>query len=321
MKKANTLGPFFVNKDSNLNDLILDTLSKNSNLTAKQIYYFIKNRFGTAVSYQAIHKAITDLVKKDILKKEDRFYSISSIWLDFIESFVEKSREIRKNDFMKKLDIKKSNNRIKIISFDLDGCLSDNTFDDIFWDREIPKLVAHKKNISLEEAYKYVVDEYKRLWGKVDDWRNPNFWLKHFGLKETWEEIMEDLKKEIKHYGDSIPVLKKLREDYTLIITSHADRIFLDLKLKMEDLGSYFDYTFSTPSDFNNMKKDAEVYKKICKMLGVRPNEIIHIGDHYEFDYVVPMSVGIRSFLIDRSGKLKEDYVVRSLYDFATKIE
>lgn len=321
MKETNIFGPFFVDKNSKLSDLILDTLNKNSNLTAKQIYYFIKNRFSITISYQAIHKTINDLVKKDILKKENKSYSINPIWLDFIESFVEKSREIKKNDFMKKLNIKKSNNKIKVISFDLDGCLSDNTFDDLFWDREIPKLVANKKNISFEEAYKYVVDEYKRLWGKVDDWRNPNFWLKHFDLKETWEEIMDDLKKEIKHYGDSIPVLRKLKDNYTLIITSHADRIFLDLKLKMEELGSYFDYTFSTPSDFNNMKKDAEVYKKICKILGIKPNEIIHVGDHYEFDYIVPMSIGIRSFLIDRSGKLKEDYVVRSLYDFTDKIE
>ena len=46
---------------------------------------------------------------------------------------------------------------------------------------------------------------------------------------------------------------------------------------------------------------------------------MVHVGDDYEHDFAIPASVGIRSFLINRSGKLKEDYVVNNLYDFEGK--
>ena len=50
----------------------------------------------------------------------------------------------------------KSLRRIKVVSFDLDGCLSDNNFDDKFWDNEIPHLVARDRKMDFEDAYKYV---------------------------------------------------------------------------------------------------------------------------------------------------------------------
>ena len=323
MAKANLIGPLFMNGGSSLSDRVLDILSNNHHLTAKQIYYLVRSKFGTSQSYQAIHKTLHNLVKMKVLKKDKNLYWINQEWLDLLDDFAGRARETmkRRNTRDIGVQLKKTKKKIKVISFDMDGCLSDNNFDDIFWDREIPKLVAELKKISFEDAYRYVVHEYERLWGKTDDWRNPNFWLNHFGINKSWEEIMANFKKEIKHYGDSAPVLKNLQKEYTVVITSHADRNFLDLKLKIDSLGRYFDYTFSTPSDFNSMKKSTDVYKKICNMLGIKPHEMVHIGDHYEFDYVVPMSIGIRSFLIDRSGKLREDYVVRNLYAFETKIK
>jgi putative hydrolase of the HAD superfamily len=50
-------------------------------------------------------------------------------------------------------------------------------------------------------------------------------------------------------------------------------------------------------------------------MLGVTPEEIIHVGDHYEFDYLVPRSLGIRAFFLDRSGQRNGDSVLWSLED------
>lgn len=309
-----------------LKTLILFALSQRENLSAKEIYFAIKKK-GAGHTYQAVCKALTVMLENRILEKQEgKYYRISRAWLNQLETFSEaihklKLQEEKAEKEVTTREIKaKSEKRIKVVSFDLDGCLSDNNFDDKFWDIEIPKLVAKGRKLNFEEAYKYVVKEYKRLWGKVSEWRDPDFWLKHFGLAESWEKIASDLRHEVKHYGDAIPVIKSLQKDYVLIILSHADKKFLDMKIKIDNLGGHFENIFSTPADFSSMKKDAEVYKKICLLLGIKPHEMVHVGDDYEHDYTIPASVGIRSFLINRSGKLKEDYVVNNLYDFEEKV-
>jgi len=35
------------------------------------------------------------------------------------------------------------------------------------------------------------------------------------------------------------------------------------------------------------VKKTVGFYQRICQILESRPQEIVHVGDHYEFDYLV----------------------------------
>ena len=56
-------------------------------------------------------------------------------------------------------------------------------------------------------------------------------------------------------------------------------------------------------SDFYEVRKNPEVYIKICDKLNVNPMEVAHVGDHYKFDYIVPKSIGIDAYLIDRFNK------------------
>ena len=63
------------------------------------------------------------------------------------------------------------------------------------------------------------------------------------------------------------------------------------------------------------MKKTADFYQRICQILGTRPQEIVHVGDHYEFDYLVPRSLGIHAFYLDRSGEQRGDSIISDLRD------
>ena len=55
------------------------------------------------------------------------------------------------------------------------------------------------------------------------------------------------MKHEVKHYGDALPVIKSLQKTHVLIILSHADKKFLELKIKIDGMGTHFENTFSTP--------------------------------------------------------------------------
>jgi putative hydrolase of the HAD superfamily len=47
---------------------------------------------------------------------------------------------------------------------------------------------------------------------------------------------------------------------------------------------------------------------------------MVHVGDHYEFDYLVPRALGIRAFYLDRSARSSEDSVIRDLADFEKRL-
>ncbi|MBW2999226.1 HAD family hydrolase [Candidatus Woesearchaeota archaeon] len=207
---------------------------------------------------------------------------------------------------------------IKVISFDLDETLVDKDFDMIIWYTEIPRLYSEKYKIPFEEAKIEVVSEYKRL-KDHHRWTDIEFWFDHFGLKD-WRKLMDGLKYKIRLYPDSIPLLEKMKKDFKLIIITQAERKFIELKIKVENLGKYFLDIFSTASDFKQLEKSEAIYLKILEKLKIKPEELVHIGDHYDFDYKVPRKLGINAFLLDRSGEKKGENMVHSLREFKDKI-
>ncbi len=72
-------------------DLIFTILTKESNLTYMQIYNRIKKSYNISITYQAVRKAVDSLNKEDLLKKQDRKYSISKDWLINLKLFIDKT--------------------------------------------------------------------------------------------------------------------------------------------------------------------------------------------------------------------------------------
>jgi putative hydrolase of the HAD superfamily len=114
-------------------------------------------------------------------------------------------------------------------------------------------------------------------------------------------------------YPDVNDILDGLKGRLPIILTSNAGREFIDVEMEATGLGRYFDRIFSATSDFGEVKKTAGFYQRICQILGTRPQEMVHVGDHYEFDYLVPRSLGIHAFYLDRSGEKNGDFVLRDL--------
>jgi putative hydrolase of the HAD superfamily len=111
-----------------------------------------------------------------------------------------------------------------------------------------------------------------------------------------------------------------LKDKFALVLTSNAGREFIDVEMEATGLKKYFDRIFSATSDFKKVKKTADFYERICQILGVRPQEIVHVGDHHEFDYLVPRSLGIHAFYLDRSGEQKGDFTLSDFGDFEKRL-
>jgi HAD superfamily hydrolase (TIGR01549 family) len=296
-----------------LKERIIDILSIEHPLSASKIYKKLQANYDLSVTYQAVHKTLHEMSQSNILLSKNMEYDVNPEWVKNLHRFTEKIKDSYKSD-------KIVYGPIKVISFDLDGCLTDNAFDELVWRTEIPKIYAKEHNLTFDQAFAEVTAEYKRLWGKVEGWRDVEFWFKHFGFKTTWQQTIDEVKHHIKKYGDVIPVLEELKNNFKIIIVSHADRKFLDLKMDISGISKYIDSSFSTISDFNEYKKNEYVFKQVCDKLGIGFNELTHIGDSQEYDYNVPKSLGIRSYLIDRVGTEQQSDVVRDLFEFKDKI-
>ncbi len=208
----------------------------------------------------------------------------------------------------------------KIISFDMDGTLIDPEFTDWVWSHGIPTLYAKKNGIEFEEAKALVEEEYRRVGEGSIEWYDIKYWLNFFGLDPNWKALMEQYVDKIKIYSDVNHILDRLRDRSSLIITSNAGREFIDIELGATGIGRYFDRIFSATSDFGQIKKTVDFYQKICEILGVAPEEMVHVGDHYEFDYIVPRSIGIHAFYLDRSEKQKGKFIISDLKELEKKV-
>lgn len=207
------------------------------------------------------------------------------------------------------------------ISFDLDGTLVTDEFTQIVWHRGVPELYSLEYKCTLDEAQSFIFNEYSKVGDKALEWYDINYWLKFFGLNTSWQDLLHKFKGSIKTYPEVEGVLSSLRHSYQLIITSNAAREFLDIELQETAITSYFEHIFSATSDFRVVKKTGEFYQRICEKLNVGHNQIIHVGDHYDFDFLVPQELGITSFYLDRKGEKEGSQVVRDLTEFANKLK
>ena len=131
---------------------------------------------------------------------------------------------------------------------------------------------------------------------------------------------MEQYADKITVYPDVPHLLERLEGRFPLVLTSNAGREFIEIEMEMTGLGKYFSWIFSATSDFGRVKKTVDFYQQICRVLEIQPQEIVHVGDHYEFDYVVPRSLGIHAFYLDRLGEQKGTSVISDLRDLEERL-
>lgn len=209
---------------------------------------------------------------------------------------------------------------VKFISFDMDGTLIDPVFTDWVWGHGIPTLYAQKRGLPFEKAKGIVENEYRKVGDAAVEWYDIKHWFRFFQLEESWHALMERYIDKIRVYADVDHILERLNNRFQLILTSNAAREFIKIEMEATGLGRYFNRIFSATSDFGEVKKTAGFYSRICQILEAVPDEIVHVGDHYEFDYLVPQSLGIHAVYLDRSGEKKGGFVIQDLRNLEEKI-
>jgi HAD superfamily hydrolase (TIGR01549 family) len=209
---------------------------------------------------------------------------------------------------------------IKVISFDFDGTIAKHTFADAFWLEGVPALYAKRHRVDVETAKNFLFEEYEKIGDNRIEWYDPGYWFDRFDLQTDWKKMLLQYRKNAEIYSEVPSVLKRLSPQYNLIISSNAKKEFINVQLKQSKLNSYVNRIFSSTSDFHTVKKVTDFYAMVCKKMKITPQEMIHIGDHKEFDYLSPQKLGITSYYLDRKKDTTGNHVVSDLKQFENKI-
>lgn len=211
--------------------------------------------------------------------------------------------------------------RKRIVSFDMDGTITDISFADSVWLEGIPREYALENGVLFEAAKKVVTAEYNRIGRQRLEWYNLNYWIKKLDLDVTPDEVLDRFESRIRIFPEVAEVLDGLKnEGLRLILVTNAHREFLNFELEKTRVTGYFENVFSTTSDFGLVKNTVDAYRKVCTKCNVAPEEIIHVGDDECFDFCVPRKLGIEAFYLDRTGDHRGKLTVRNLAEFSERV-
>jgi len=210
-------------------------------------------------------------------------------------------------------NMKTVDNAIKVVSFDVEGTMVTTDFSYAIWFEMIPQRYAERWGLNFAEATRKIKQQYDSLGDRQIDWYDVQYWFTRFDLGRA-DIAMEGLQPRVKYYPETKDVLKKLDGVYRLSVASGSPRPFL--KHLLRDTESHFSSIFSSTTDFQQVKT-AGFYKNMCRRLQVEPEQVVHVGDHLQFDCLEPASIGIRAYYLDREGKSGDPAAVQDLAQFA----
>ena len=198
---------------------------------------------------------------------------------------------------------------IEVVSFDVEGTLVTPDFSYAVWFEAIPQRYAEKNGINLELARKAVEEEYRKVGDQRLEWYDVRYWFDRLGLG-TPAPVMQRCESQVCYYPEVKEVLVSLSERYKLVVASGSTRDFL--RHLLQDIEPYFSEIYSSITDYRQLKT-SEFYLKMCQAMRVEPEQVVHIGDNWQFDYVAPSEMGIQAFYLDRKRQTNHQNSVASL--------
>jgi len=207
-------------------------------------------------------------------------------------------------------------NEVKVVSFDVEGTLVTPDFSYAVWFEAIPEHYAEKNGIDFELARKTIEAEYGKVGDQRLEWYDVRYWFDKLGLGIP-DPVMEKCSSRVCYYPEVKEVLASLSGRYKLVVASGSTRDFLSHLL--QGIEPYFTRIFSSLTDYKQLKT-SEFYLKMCQTMGVKPGQVVHVGDNWQFDFVAPSEVGIQAFYLDRKRQTKYRRSLTNLVELTAQL-
>ena len=176
------------------------------------------------------------------------------------------------------------------ILFDMDGVILDNTYDNNFWQNQIPAVLAEQKGWSFEDAKRLAVQifNYKK---NTMDWYDLDYWSNMLGIDIEEQKRLPESYDKIKLYDGVFDILRKIKKDRKIILITNAHRKTLNIKLKKYDLSPYFD-DMVCAHELHYVKEDIQLWYMLRSKYQLDFKKTILIEDTIK-NILVGLSAGI----------------------------
>ncbi|HID04478.1 MAG TPA: HAD family hydrolase [Candidatus Caldiarchaeum subterraneum] len=205
--------------------------------------------------------------------------------------------------------------RFKVVSLDFGGTLAYEVEEEYITLLKVLKKLGldfrgeEIRKIYEEEKQAYESSQHNGVWTEKTHIELVSGILRRLGIEDskTYAEKVCSLYPEVidvRKFEDVDDALKMLREEgYMLIIISNITSEARLRKL-LQRLGiiGFFQHLIASGS-VGYEKPDSRIFLHACNLAGVRPQELVHVGDSYEHDCKGARSVGAFPLLIDRGNR------------------
>ncbi len=203
---------------------------------------------------------------------------------------------------------------IKAISFDVDGTLWD--FEDALA-RGLEAALREVRLIDPEGTEGLTVDhldqawvvERDRQWGTITDLVK----LRHDAMRRAFADIdtpdnhlanratgayLEERNRNSRPFADVVPGLEWLHGSYTLGTLTNGS-------MRPERLGleKFFDFIVMSVEHGGIEKPDPRIFEIAVREARCEPHELLHVGDHIEYDVRGANDAGVKSVWLNRTGE------------------
>jgi putative hydrolase of the HAD superfamily len=164
------------------------------------------------------------------------------------------------------------------VIFDFGGVLAEEGF------REGIKAIGKEKGFDPEEFYKMSSDlvyQTGYITGGCDEHSYWNAVREKTGVKGEDQEFREEILKRFKLRPEMTAVVEKIKSSDFIVAILSDQTNWLDELDQRTPFHHHFDYVFNS-FHLKKTKRDPSIFRDVCTLLGVRPEEVLFVDDKLE---------------------------------------
>lgn len=187
--------------------------------------------------------------------------------------------------------------------------------------QHLPEITQHLTMQGLRDKRKQLMLRQPELMNDLSEARRAHFreLADEFGYGYEWIDegfkVFHDARQQVDLYDDVLPTLSQLKQSgYKLVALTNGNA-----DINKTGLTDSFDLQISA-ADVSAAKPHPAMFIEAMKKMQVRPQQVLHIGDHPEHDIQGARNAGIRSVWVNRTAAswsetaFSADFEVDDLY-------
>lgn len=115
-------------------------------------------------------------------------------------------------------------------------------------------------------------------------------------IAEAAVQVFLDERHRVSLYDDVLPVLRDLSADWPLAALTNGNA-----DIRRVGLADYFRDAVSA-TDAGAAKPDPAMFRLACRRFGIRPGDLVHVGDDPLRDVHAARAIGVRAVWLNRAG-------------------